>query len=46
MFSNSNVAGQAVAFVLALVLSAGAFGVTVAPDHNDSPAETSSEMVA
>ena len=45
MFANSNLAAQAVAFVLALVLSAGAFGVTVAPDHND-PAEVSAEMVA
>ena len=46
MFANSNLAGQAVAFVLALVLSAGAFGVTVAPDHNDTPAEVSADMVA
>tara|TARA_B100000378_G_scaffold57649_1_gene42614 strand:- start:59673 stop:59810 length:138 start_codon:yes stop_codon:yes gene_type:complete len=44
--SNTNVANQAVAFVLALVLSIGAFGVTVAPDHNDTAAPVASQLIA
>ena len=44
--SNSNFASQAFAFVLALAVSAGAFGVTVAPDHDNADRTISSEIVA
>lgn len=46
MTSNSNFAAQAFAFALALVLSVGAFGVTVAPDHSDAGIAPAAEMVA
>ena len=46
MTRNSNLASQAFAFALALVLSVGAFGVTVAPDHNSDSIAPVAEMVA
>jgi len=46
MLKNSNFAAQAFAFVLALAVSAGAFGVTVAPDHVNAGRTISSEIVA
>lgn len=46
MTRNSNFAAQAFAFALALVLSVGAFGVTVAPDHTSDSIDPAAEMVA
>lgn len=44
--SNTNFATQAFAFVLALAVSAGAFGVTVASDQNVETAPVSAQIVA
>ncbi len=46
MTRNSNFAAQAFAFALALVLSVGAFGVTVAPDQASAATAPTAEMVA
>ncbi|WP_230280709.1 hypothetical protein [Croceicoccus sp. Ery15] len=42
--SNSNFASQAFAFALALLVSVSAFGVTVAPDHNDEAAPVAAQI--
>ena len=46
MTRNSNFAAQAFSFALALVLSVGAFGVTVAPDQSTGSIAPAAEMVA
>lgn len=46
MTRNSNLASQAFAFALALVLSVGAFGVTVTPDQASGSIDPAPEMVA
>ena len=44
--SNNNVATQAFAFALALIVSVAGFGVTVANDYSNDVAPVSAELIA